>query len=349
MNASQPIILVDSEQTEIVAFEDKTPCAKTFSENFTYDYGSDVVLGDNSCRGLGFFDKSETVSGVNGSSTNVIKEDEGSFLKFSPSEKDAGADKSSICKLGVEMDGEVLKTPIRTGLSTKIVEEEGSCIRSSSLEKDVDIDQLGAEISEGAHSQVFSSEKNSGFLSIGGMKLYTQDISSEESDEESLDEESSESCESEDSNTSSDASDSGSDIDEEVVKDYLEGIGGTNEAVNMKWFVEHALDVSDDDGSSSNDFDDTIKKLGGIALQGASKDYGMKKPRPKKKANRNTGVAASDWSFLDDLMYLKDPRSISGKKKHIAKLPQSWPSEAQRSKSFRDFPGKKVCPHMIIL
>ncbi|CBI25601.3 unnamed protein product, partial [Vitis vinifera] len=300
LNASQPIVLVDSMETQIVAFEDKTPCSKTFCENFTYDYGSDLVLGDSSCRGLGFFDESETASGGNGTSKKKIEEEEGSCFKLSSPEKDADADENNICKLGVEMAEEVLNTP----------------------------------------------KKNSGFLSIGGMKLYTQDISDQESDEEidgeSLDEESSESLEPEDSVSSSDTSDSDSDIDEEVAKDYLEGIGGSDKVVDVKWLVEQDLDVSDDDGSSSNGFDDTIEKLGGIALQDASRDYGMKKPRSRKKATPKTGVAAGDWSMaLDDLMYLKDPRKISAKKKHVAKLPQSWPSEAQKSKNFGNFPGAK--------
>lgn len=341
LNASQPIVLVDSMETQIVAFEDKTPCSKTFCENFTYDYGSDLVLGDSSCRGLGFFDESETASGGNGTSKKKIEEEEGSCFKLSSPEKDADADENNICKLGVEMAEEVLNTPSSIGASTKKMEEGGSCFKSSSLEKDMD-----AEMAEDVFSGAFSSEKNSGFLSIGGMKLYTQDISDQESDEEidgeSLDEESSESLEPEDSVSSSDTSDSDSDIDEEVAKDYLEGIGGSDKVVDVKWLVEQDLDVSDDDGSSSNGFDDTIEKLGGIALQDASRDYGMKKPRSRKKATPKTGVAAGDWSMaLDDLMYLKDPRKISAKKKHVAKLPQSWPSEAQKSKNFGNFPGAK--------
>ncbi|KAJ9688868.1 hypothetical protein PVL29_014490 [Vitis rotundifolia] len=346
LNASQPIVLVDSKETQIVAFEDKTPCSKTFSENFTYDYGSDLVLGDSSCRGLGFVDESEMASGGNGTSTKKIEEGEGSCFKLSSPEKDADADENNICKLGVEMAEEVVNTPSSIGASTKKMEEGGSCFKSSSLEKDMDADELGAEMAEDVFSGAFSSEKNSGFLSIGGMKLYTQDISDQESDEEidgeSLDEESSESLEPEDSVSSSDTSDSDSDIDEEVAKDYLEGIGGSDEVVDVKWLVEQDLDVSDDDGSSSNGFDDTIEKLGGIALQDASRDYGMKKPRSRKKATPKTGVAAGDWSMaLDDLMYLKDPRKISAKKKHVAKLPQSWPSEAQKSKNFGNFPGAK--------
>lgn len=344
LNASPPIVLVDSKETQIVAFEDKTPCSKAICENITYDHVSGLVLGDSSCRGLGFFDDSETASSGNGSMKKI--EEEPSSFKLSSQEKTAGADVSNICKLAVEMAEEVHKTPSSVGASTKKI-EEGSCFKSSSLEKVMDADELVTEMAEDVHNGAFSLEKNSGFLSIGGMKLYTEDISDQESDEEnyeeSLGEESSESCEPEDSVSSSDISDSDSDVDEEVAKDYLEGIGGSDEVVNVKWLEEQGLDVSDDDGSSSNGFDDTIEKLGGIDLQEASIEYGAKKPRSRKKSTNEIGVAAGGWSLaLDDLMHLKDPRTKSAKKKHVAKLPQSWPSEAQRSKNFGKFPGKEV-------
>ena len=354
LNASRPIVLVDSKETQIVAFEDKTPCSETISQNFTYDYGSGLVLGDSSCRGLGFFDESETTSVGNGS-MKKIEEEEALCFKLSSPEKNAETDISNICKLGVEMAGEVHNTPSSIGGSTKKMEEELSCFKSSSLEKDMDADELVVEMAENVQSGAFYSEKNSGFLSIGGMKLYTQDILDQESDEdndgESLDEESSESCEPEESVSSSDISnsDSDSDIDEEVAKDYVEGIGGSDEVVNVKWLEEQGLDVSDDDGSSSSGFNDTVKKLGGIDLQDASIEYGAKKPRSRKKATNKTGVAAGDWSLsLDDLMYSKDPRTKSAKKKHVAKLPQSWPSEAQKSKNFGKFPGKEVHLHMYL-
>ncbi|KAK9050405.1 hypothetical protein SSX86_030625 [Deinandra increscens subsp. villosa] len=46
------------------------------------------------------------------------------------------------------------------------------------------------------------------------------------------------------------------------------------------------------------------------------------------------GAAADDWSTIDDLMLVKNQRSLYGKKKHVAKLPQSWASKAEKSKNF---------------
>lgn len=183
--------------------------------------------------------------------------------------------------------------------------------------------------SEEIETDMSSPEKNSGFLSIGGVKLYTHDISDEEDDEEDKenDDESLDSSESENSSNSSDSdSDTSSDIDDEIAKDYIEGIGGSYKNVN--------LDDTDD-----SDVDDTLKRLGGIALEEASREYGMK-PRSRKKGQSQNQPKfrgdKNDWSAIDDPILVKDPRILySQKKKHAAK---SWVEKSNRS---RRLPGKK--------
>lgn len=212
-------------------------------------------------------------------------------------------------------------------------------------EVDTDGNNNQEEVVEELPDKTLSKKKNSGFLSIGGMKLYTQDMSDEESDDqndrESLYDESSES----EGDGSEDLSDSDSVIDEEVAEDYLEGIGGSDNVLDAKWLVERDLDGSDDDSSSSSGFDGTVEKLSGIAIQDASREYGMKKPLPPSRKKYSIGDSCS--FALDDLMLVKDPRTFSAKKKYVAQLPQSWPQEAQKSKKSRNLPGKVRLPVFI--
>lgn len=312
LDASQPILLVDSKETQIVAYLDETSPLKADNIGFTYDYDSSFVLGDSFHRGLGFCDESETTPGAIGSSSKQMDEQpEGSSFDSSFSEKEMDADETINCKVGEGMIEEV-------------------------------------------QTEAFSSKKNSGFLSIGGMKIFTQDIFEGESDRETQDGEGSESSEVgehidlSDSDVSENMSESDSDIDEEVAEDYLEGIGGSDNILDAKWLVENHLDDSDEDSSSSSgSFHDTLEKLSGIALQDASREYGMKKSQSTKKYT--VGGRDSGPSGLDDLMLVKDPRTLSAKKKHIARLPQSWPFEAQKSKNSRRFPGEVcLCPHILI-
>ncbi|KAJ4709664.1 G-patch domain-containing protein [Melia azedarach] len=222
-------------------------------------------------------------------------------------------------------------------------EVSGSDSPSFNEGEDIDENVNREDDVEELPNETLSPRKNSGFLSIGGMKVYTQDMSDEESDDEkdgeSPDDESSESYSGSDS--SEDLSDSDLDIDDEIAEDYLEGIGGSSNLLDAKWLVEHDFDGSDDDSSTSSGVDGASEKLGGIALQDASKEYGMKKPLlPSRRKN---SVAPRDlWSpALDDLMLVKDPRTVSGKKKQVACLPQSWLREAKKSKKSRNFPGEK--------
>ncbi|WCJ28225.1 D111/G-patch domain-containing protein [Euphorbia peplus] len=302
---SEPIILVDSKENQIVAYFDQTSPSKTNNEDVTYDYNSDFLLGDSSHRGLGFSEEPEAIPDAIASSSKQMEEGkDGSYFDSSSSDKEKNAD-------------DIINS------------EEG--------------DELTA-----VPTKVSSSKKNSAFLSFGGMKLYTEDISDEESDGELLDDDDdvSESSEQGEQNELSESdfteskSDSDSDIDDELAEDYLEGIGGSDNIIAAKWLVEDQSDDSDESGSSSSGcFDETIEKLSGIALQDASRVYGMKKSKSQKKPT----VGAKDvWPLeLDDLMLVKDPRTVSAKKKQIARFPQSWPLEAQKSKYSRRFPGEK--------
>ncbi|KAL1531060.1 hypothetical protein AAHA92_33781 [Salvia divinorum] len=225
-------------------------------------------------------------------------------------------------------------------------------IRSSSKieEKDYDSDDLSS--SEDLMAEM-SPKENSGYLLIGGTKIYTHDISDEddeaeeEDDEESSDDDGSRSSLSEaDSGTSEndDLSYSGSDIDDELAEDYLEGIGGSSNFINMDQLTGQMSDVSDED-SSENSLDETLQKLGGIDLQEASREYGMQKPEQGRKYRpgntKSTPIKFAKPSALDDLLLIKDIRAISGKKKYVARASQTWPSEARKSKKHRRLPGEK--------
>ncbi|XP_020205847.1 uncharacterized protein LOC109791008 [Cajanus cajan] len=298
LNQMQPFVMAGSKQSQIIAHIDQTPPSKPNCVKYSYSYGEDFILGDSSHRGLGF-----------------------------PAEQD--------------------KTPSDIGTSP---EQSTPVLDSSSFEKDAGSDEvmdceLSNQMSEDLPSNV-SAERNSGFLSIGGLKLYTQDISDNEN-EEDIDEDSSDedryvSSEAEEllgsseSNDSEDTSDSDLDIDEEVAKDYLEGVGGSDNIIDAKWLLKPDLDESVDDSSSSSCYDEALEKLSGFALQEASREYGMKKAQPWKKHSVNSGRLA-----LEDLMLEKDPRTISARKKHVPRFPHSWPSHAQKSKASKRIHGEK--------
>ncbi|KAK6156574.1 hypothetical protein DH2020_010822 [Rehmannia glutinosa] len=233
--------------------------------------------------------------------------------------------------------------PDGIGSSSKIEEKESDYVElSSSEEGDTGAEDVMAEMS--------FPEENQGYLLIGGTKIYTHDISDEEDEEEDLsDEESSGSSVSDDCSETSESdglSYSGSDVDDEVAADYFEGIGGISNIINVDQLVGQVSDLSTDDDSESEDsFDETVQKLGGIDLQEASREYGMKQHvlgrQLRKEDKKSTPVKYAYSSALDDLMLVKDPRTVSGKKKHVARLPQSWPSEARKSKKLRRIPGEK--------
>ncbi|VFR01385.1 unnamed protein product [Cuscuta campestris] len=311
-----PLVLVDSQESKIVAFVDEGQSKEPQNTKLLYEYGTSFTLGDGSddeqqemecvyeCstsfsvdesmhRGLGFFNKAEATSGVGSSSKPDEKDDFG--YGSSCSEEDMDAEFSFLGDDG--------------------------------------------ENSDGLPAKKSSRKKNEGFLTFGGLRLYTQDISEEEEDDDNDDDEEDEesSDSSENSSDSNDSLDSDSEIDDDVAADYLESTGGIAHSVNVDQLV--GLIQEEDDK-----LDEALEKLGGIALQETSMKYGMKKQQPRRKSLGKLQFTPSRHalpSAFDDLMLVKDPRTASGRKKHAAKFPQSWPFESQKSKHSRRFPGEK--------
>ncbi|XP_057767889.1 uncharacterized protein LOC130988131 [Salvia miltiorrhiza] len=305
-DASNPLVLISSEKTPIVAYLDEGPVKETPSVEYMYDYTTSFTLDESSHRGLGFYDEMETTVDGIGSSSKM-------------EEKDSDSDNLSSSEVG-DVDPEAYH-----GTNSEIGED------------------MMAEM---------SPEENSGYLLIGGTKIYTHDISDEDDEGEEEDEESSDddasgsSLDEDDSGTSEndDLSYSGSDIDDELAEDYIEGIGGSGKFINVDQLTGQIFDVSDG-SSSENSFDETLQKLGGIDLQEASREYGMQKPEQGRKyqsaKTKSTSVKYSQPSAADDLLFIKDIRAVSGKKKHVARALQTWPSEARKSKKHRRLPGEK--------
>uniref|UniRef100_A0A803N6U7 G-patch domain-containing protein n=1 Tax=Chenopodium quinoa TaxID=63459 RepID=A0A803N6U7_CHEQI len=202
------------------------------------------------------------------------------------------------------------------GFSTNEVEEDGNDDGSMDQDKYED----GSGFLHDFSDKTPASKKNSAFVSIGGVKFDSEG-----------------------------SSDFDSDIDDAIMDDYLDGIGGSSQILKSKWLASqnldnHVLGDDTDDDSSNDAYGETLKKLSGVALQEASREYGRQKQRSKKKPpvkSKSKGTDV-DWSSaMDDLMLVKDPRRQSAKKKHVAQFPQSWPSEGRKSKRFGRFPGEK--------
>ncbi|KAL0382976.1 UNVERIFIED_CONTAM: hypothetical protein Scaly_0584900 [Sesamum calycinum] len=299
---SEPVVLIDSEKTPIVAYIDEEPGNESLNVEYMYDYTTSFMLDESSHRGLGFYDEVETSPDVIGSSSKMEEKESGSVDSSSDGEGDTGADN--------DLHGENAETG----------------------------DDLVAEMSD--------LDENPGYVVIGGRKIYTHDITDE--DDEDDDEESSGSSASETCSATSESdglSYSGSDIDDEVAADYFEGIGGIDKVVNVDQLLGQVSDVSSDDTDSVESYDETLQKLGGIALQEASREYGMENPvfgrKYRTKCKKPVPVKYDASFAIDDLMLVKDPRTVYGKKKHVARLPQSWPAEARKSKKLRKIPGEK--------
>lgn len=311
---SNPIVLVDSKESKIIAYMDQGPVTDTETVKYSYDYGASFEVNDSSHIGLGFHSQSEE----NPSITEV----------------------------------------------TPVTEKIKYTRFDSSSSPEMETDMMDDDDDYASSSRV----TNSGFLSIGGMKFYTHDISNDEDEgddsnenddeenedgeeEDDDDEESSDSEDSCDSSDSDGAYNSYSDIDDEIANDYFEGIGGSYKVANVDQLIGQVLDSSDDEEDDINGgrYSEMLKGVSGIALQDASREYGLKKPRSKNKSRARPckfGAATDDWSAVDDLMLVKKSRSRYGKKKHVAKLPQSWPSKAEKSKNFKRFSGKFI--HLIM-
>ncbi|XP_076959509.1 uncharacterized protein LOC143635607 [Bidens hawaiensis] len=302
-----PIVLVDSKESKIIAYMDQGPVTDSGAVSYSYDYGASFEADDSSRIGLGFPVESEE-------NPSVIE-------------------------------------------ATPVDEKTGRSRFDSSSSHEMETDMMDDDDDDDGNAPS-SPVTNSGFLSIGGMKLYTHDIpyvddDEEEEDDDDNDDEESESSDSEDSCDSSDsdsAYNTDSEIDDEIANDYFEGIGGSYKFANVDEVIGQMLDSSDDDDDDEDDinngqFGEMLKGVSGIALQDASREYGKKKPRSNNKTRSKAakfGAGTDDCSAIDDLMLVKNSRSTYGKKKHVAKLPQSWPSKAEKSKDFKRFSGK-IC------
>ncbi|KAF8036750.1 hypothetical protein BT93_C2459 [Corymbia citriodora subsp. variegata] len=308
MDFSQPFILCGSKESQIVAYLDEGPSSMD-QANISYEYHSDFVLGDSSHKGLGYYNENDAAP------------------------------------TGIE-------TP-----SGKMENQEESQSGMSSAEQEVDccesFDSGAAEKRAQLLSKKTSAKKNAGFVSIGGLKLYTEDISDEEDGEDDVveysDEEDSESesaeqdgaTDSSESDDSEDMSDSGSDVDDDIAQDYLEGIGGSDSLLDAKYLLQKVSSSSDDsDDSSSSDLDGTLKKLGGIALQDASTEYGMQR-KCQSKDQGHGNVRDNRSSAVDDFILVKDVRTLSAKKNRGTRVPQSQSLQSQKSTRSRRFPGEK--------
>lgn len=195
---------------------------------------------------------------------------------------------------------------------------------SSVSETEIDADENYVSVEEEMPDETVAPPQSSGFLAIGGMRLYTHDITDQEEDsddEGSTDGESTNSLS--ESEESEDVSDDTSEIDDEIVADYIKGIGGIG------------------------GLDDTINKFSVISLQEASMEYGMQKPVPKKYSAakfRPGSRQVSDMSNIDDIMHVKDARSHLPKKKHPAVISKSF--DSARKDTHRRFPGMCISAYI---
>ncbi|XP_021745446.1 uncharacterized protein LOC110711382 [Chenopodium quinoa] len=348
-NGLQPVILLGSKENRVVAFEDVTPSMVPSEVVYRYEYNSDFVLGESSHSGLGFADEQDETPCVTELSSGMMDEDE---EEEEEEQLHTGLGFSNI--LQNSASGELSQTIVlkgrerSNGFSTNEVEEDGNDDGSMDQDKYED----GSGFLHDFSDKTPASKKNSAFVSIGGVKLYTQDITDDDEEEEEEDEEDSSDEGSSSGSSDSDSegsSDFDSDIDDAIMDDYLDGIGGSSQILKSKWLASqnldnHVLGDDTDDDSSNDAYGETLKKLSGVALQEASREYGRQKQRSKKKPpvkSKSKGTDV-DWSSaMDDLMLVKDPRRQSAKKKHVAQFPQSWPSEGRKSKRFGRFPGEK--------
>ncbi|XP_019181740.1 PREDICTED: uncharacterized protein LOC109176798 isoform X1 [Ipomoea nil] len=316
-----PIVLLGSKESKIVAYIDEGSNKEPQNMEHVYDYSTTCTLGER---------------------PDVEHQEMECVYDYSTG---FSVDENTHRGLGFYNEAEAMHG---IGSSSKADDKEDSDFKSSSSDEDMDADvDVDGEMDDGLAAEKLSPEENQGFLSIGGLRLYTHDISEEEDEEDDdeddlLEEEtsgSSESGESTGSSDSDDSSNSHSEIDDEVAADYLESTGGIDHVVNVDQLVGKIQDAKDDDR-----LDETLEKLSGIALQEASREYGMKKHQSRKKSQGESQYTPDKYvwsSALDDLMLVKDPRTVSGRKKHAAKFPQSWPLESQKSKNFRRNPGEK--------
>ncbi|KQJ95945.1 uncharacterized protein LOC100845409 [Brachypodium distachyon] len=264
----------------------------------------------------------------------------------------------------------------------------GLGFRESGIEEmDVEAEELKEASFVTPRQPKAKGRPNGGYLTIAGVRIYTEDTSSPESEGMGdSDEESDSDYEVRDGNADVDSDEQGSDdeeegdpesdedssvseseeglsigdssVDDEVVADYMEGIGGSEELLlSRKWVAGMKLADSDDDMDTDDDEDGFLKKgkeqLEGYSLMRASEQYGMKRPNSAERRNRKgTGSRECDRGLssirvmgLDDVMMVKDVRMANHSRKAAkassSQLSRSWPNECRKSKKYPSVPGEK--------
>ncbi|XP_010913385.1 uncharacterized protein [Elaeis guineensis] len=348
-DAGRSILLARSgDNPPIVAFVDSSPCEEPGVGVPSYAYDPAVVGG----VGLGF----------------RCEEEEEEIVVYNPA-------KVGRVGLGFRGGEEEEEEVGQVGLGFRGDEEEKEEKEEGEEEEEEERNDEGEEMvgfDSYSTPDVKQEGTGKGFLSIGGVRVYTEDTSSpseasdgfedddtddgdgDSSEEDGMSDSADESLPDGEEEAHSDGDslsfDDDSDIDDEVAEDYMEGIGGSSELLSTGWLVSENLESSDDDDGSlksGNSSDGDNGKLGGIALMNASKEYGMKKPssRKGKGSSRNwmsgSTVVDGGLSALDDMLFVKDPRMASRKKKSSSHLSQSWPRDARKSKKYKNVPGGK--------
>ncbi|KAJ1268299.1 hypothetical protein BS78_07G124300 [Paspalum vaginatum] len=239
--------------------------------------------------------------------------------------------------------------------------------------------------------QPLKGKRNPGFLSIGGVKIYTEDITPPGSEEMSGSDEDSESvesggaerfenddCDSEDEGNENKEGDSVSDressgsesdedlnigdsssVDDDVVADYMDGVGGSEELLTSKWIagmnlgdaVAVGLMGTDDDEDEDGFVKKGKEKVEGYALMIASEQYGMKRSNSAERWKEKGMVCDRDLPSmramgLEDMFMLKDVRMANRSRKRLtgsssSQLSWSWPNEGRKSKKYLSVPGEK--------
>ncbi|CAL4997976.1 unnamed protein product [Urochloa decumbens] len=287
-----------------------------------------------------------------------------------------------------DADAEGAVEVVRVGLGFRDTATEEMEVELEELEEE------DASFKTPKRNQQQKANCNPGFLSIGGVRIYTEDISSPESegmcgsDEDSesesgfgerLENEDGESDEDgnedEEGDSETDGESSGSEsdedlsigdsssVDDEVVADYMEGIGGSEELLSSKWIAGMNLGDADpaeqmdtDDDEDDEDEDGFLKKgksqLEGYALMTASEQYGMKRPNSAERRKGKGMVCDRDLPSmrvmgLEDMFMVKDVRMANRSRKgsktgsSSSQLSRSWPNEGRKSKKYHSVPGEK--------
>lgn len=238
---------------------------------------------------------------------------------------------------GEEMDAEQEDGVDTLGLDLEMIGGVGLGFRHAEEERGGEEEEAEEILGLGSFStpETTKNVRNEGYLSIGGVRIYTEDTSSPEEeidlskdddsddedadqveegmldivessdDEEDMEESSQgdgEEDEEDDSSSegSSLSSDSDSDIDDDVAQDYLEGIGADVELLNIDSLEAANLHSSDEDGlsKSGKNLGKHRTKLTTIGLMNLSSEYGMKNPKAKKPKG-HIRYSTNDWPAAD--------------------------------------------------